>query len=306
MATLETIANKNSECGGASANTGTLGCQIGFGTPLSPVRLKKGTVIPKNTDFTIAYINGLIADRTLTPFMNATAFEDLSTEDTYSTSTAGVKRLNLKGLVEYKFTYEEGHEFYRELSKAESFKSSDWIFFDESGNLMLAIDSNGDFKGFEAGQVTPEMTKRKVQGGDPESKSIMIQLLNRKQSDQDYAVILAEQLGFDAQEDIRGVNSASAVFDAIPSAGTTFDARIVLDSDRNTNVGGLTSAAEFLYTVNGASVTISSIAESNGVYTFTVPAISASEVITLELNGVVNLVEVLYAKGETAKATVIS
>jgi len=117
---------------------------------------------------------------------------------------------------------------------------------------MLAIDSNGDFKGFEAGQVTPEMTKRKVQGGDPESKSIMIQLLNRKQSDQDYAVILAEQLGFDAQEDIRGVNSASAVFDAIPSAGTTFDARIVLDSDRNTNVGGLTSAAEFLYTVNGA------------------------------------------------------
>lgn len=310
MSTLEGIANKNSECGGASANTGTLGCQIGFGTPLSALRFKKGTTIPKGTSVTngafLTYLNGLIAERKVTPLMNATSFEDLSTEDTFSTSTAGVKRLNLKGLVEYKFTYEEGHEFYREVSKMTSFKSSAWAFFDESGNLLIAVDKNGDFVGFTAGQVNPEMTKRKVQGGDPESKSITVQMLNRNQTDLNYVVILAENLGFDAQEDLKGINSASPVFVDVPTAGTTLTVKVVLDSDMTTNVGGLSLGTEFSLLVDGVDSPVTTVAEVADIYTLTIPAITASNEISLSINGVITLEDVMYDAGESAKATVIS
>lgn len=307
MATLESIANKNENCGGADANTGTLGCQLGFGTPVSAIKLKKGTVIPKETEFNIAYINGLIALRTATPLMNADGFEELSAEDTMSTSPGGVERLSLKGLVKYKMTYMEGLEFYREMSKITSFKSSDWVFFDESGNMLIATNSDGDFVGFSAGQVNAEKTKRKVQGGDPESKSYTVQLLNRKQTDLNRALITYAKLGFDAQEDIRGVNSATVVFNAVPSdTDVSLDVKVVLDADMTTNVGGLSLPAEFEYTVNETVVALTTVTPVGDSYTLAVPAVATSEVLTIALKSVVTVTGVMFAKGTIATTTVIA
>lgn len=305
MATLKDILNKNTDCTDDTANTGKLGCQIGFKTPLSFGILKKGTVIPKDTDFNLAYVNSLIAARTLTPVMGATAFEDVSAEDAMSTSSGGIERLNLKGLVKYKFTYEEGHEFYRELSKLQSFKSGSVIFWDEEGNMMTAINSNGDIVGFTSGQINPEMTKRKVQGGDAESKSVTIQLLNRKQTDIDYAVVKASQLGFDAQEDIKGINSATFVYDSVPSAGSEVTAKLVLSSDMDTEVSGITDAADITVEVNGVAAVATSVAEASGVYTIGTAVTVASDKIKVYLTGVANLSDVLYAKGGDADAVVI-
>ena len=111
------IANKIA-CGGTdTANTGKLGCLSLFGTPTNALLLRKGTKIPATTTFNVAYLTPLIQQGTIVPLIGASSFEDVSSEDAYSTNASGVKRLNLKGLPEYKLMFEEGHEFYRQMNK---------------------------------------------------------------------------------------------------------------------------------------------------------------------------------------------
>ena len=193
---ITSIANKL-PCGGASAaNTGKLGCLSLFGTPTHMLALRKGTKILAAADFDIAYLLPLVQAGTIIPLINASAFEDVSGEDTYSTNTSGVKRLNLKGLPEYKLMFEEGHEFYRQIAELEGYKNFDYIIGDEEGNWMLATNSDGTFSGFAAGHSTPELTKRKVAGGDAESKSFLVQFLLRSQWDSNYAILHVDELDF--------------------------------------------------------------------------------------------------------------
>ena len=305
MGTLKDIINKNTDCAEGSANTGKQGCQVGFGTPKSFFKLKKGTVIPKSTDFNLAYINSLIASRTLVPVMNATDFDTMSGEDTMSTTSGGVEQLNLKGLVKYGFIFEEGHEFYRELDNLRGFKSSSVMFLDEEGNLLHAVNSDGDVIGFTVGQINPEMTKRRVEGGDAESKKVTIQLLNRKQTDKNYGIIKAAQLGFDAIEEVNGINGATFVYDSIPSAGTNIDAKLVLNSDMNTEVRGITSPGEITVEINGVGAVASAVSETNGVYSITCATLSTSDIVKVYLTGVYTASGVMYAKGGDAKESVV-
>ena len=78
------------------------------------------------------------------------------------------------------------------------------------GNWMVATTSGGDYKGFTAGHVTPELTMRKVLGGDAESKSLVIQFINRLQFDRNYAIVHAEEIPF-LPEEIPAVNGAVLV-----------------------------------------------------------------------------------------------
>lgn len=303
--TLEQIANKKN-CDAQSANTGKKGCQIGFMTPMSVIALKRGTVIPKDTEFTKSYLDGLIASRTATPLVGAVAFEDQGAEDGVNTLTSGIERLNLLGLAKYMLTFQEGHEFYRELTNLTSYKRYDFIIFDDAGNMKIAVNSDGDYVGFTAGQVTAMATKAKVQGGEDESKSVTIQFTNRRQWDQDYVVVTNDNLNFDIEEDIAGVNSSTFSFNTIPSnSDTTLDVTLTLDSDMTTLVGGLDTPSQVTVEVNGTAVVVSSVVEgTTGVYTITIPALSSTDVVSIALNGVVTLAECMYDAGETTQVTI--
>lgn len=237
MQTLKSIAGKNG-CGG-NFSLGKKGCQIPFGTPKHAIRLKKGTVIPSTTNFNLEYLRTLIISGIATPLIGSSGFERLSGEDAVSTTTDTVERLNVLGLPKYKLMYQEGHEFYRQMSGLTGFKNSDWIIIDDSGRMKIAINSNGDFVGFTAGQVIAEMVTEKVQGGDGESKSVTIQFINRLQWDKNYTIATNEQLGFDWEE-LEGLNPVSLSFVSVPVSGdTTIQFKAVLSSDENTYVEGL-------------------------------------------------------------------
>lgn len=281
MATLESIAGKNG-CGTENSLTGKLGCQIEFGTPMHLFKLKKGLVIPKATVLDKSYLNSLIQAGKLVPLVDASSFEDLSGEDSVSSNSRTVERLNIQGLPKYKLTFEEGHEFYRQMAKLMSFKSADFLIGDEYGNLKMGVNSDGDFVGFSAGQVLPELTKNKVQGGDAESKSLTVQFLNRKQFDEDYTIVTNEQLGFDLIE-VQGANPVVLAFNSVPTdTDTTIEITAKLAADKSTNVEGLV-VADFLVNVAGSSVVVSNLTEANGVYTLTIPAVAVSEVVTVDL-----------------------
>lgn len=299
--TIASIAGKVA-CGGAiAANTGKLGCLSLFGTPEHLLALRKGTKILSTESFDLAYLTPSIQKGTIIPLMGASAFEDVSGEDTYSTNASGEKRLNLKGLVEYKLMFEEGHEFYRELSKLEGYKQFDFIIGDENGNWLMVVNSDGSYGGFEAGHTTPELTKRKVAGGDAESKSFLVQFLNRDEFDTDYTILHRAELDF-SPNDVPAVNGAELNWDTVPVAtDTDLIVQVSLTGDRSTLVEGAL-VANFLLTVNASEVTPSGVVESasGGVYTISfTPALAGSDDVSIDLVGsggidVTNVDDVLY------------
>lgn len=299
MAALIDIMSKVENCGGSEVNTGKLGCLQFFGTPLSIIRTKIGFVIPKETELNLAYLETQVQNGNLSPIMEASAFEDVSGSDTFSTSASGVERLNLKGLPKYKLTYEEGHEFYRQMYKLSSFKSGGAILIDEEGRWLFGVNSDGDYVGMSLGQVNAEMRKTKVQGGDAESKSITMQFIDRYQWDYSYGIVERESLGFSPLE-VPTVNGVKLDYADIPVAlATTIKIKAVLASDNKSVVEGLV-AANFLVTKAGTTEVPSASVESPaGTYTLTVTALAAGTVLVdlydsaLNLNVVINS-SVLY------------
>ena len=268
---IGTIASKKSCNGGnGGANTGRLGCLSLFGTPTHLLALRKGFEIDSVANWDLDYLTPLVQKGDLIPLIDASSFEDLSSEDGYSTNAKGVKRLNVKGLPEYKLMFEEGHEFYREMSKLESFKRFDFMIGDAEGNWILASKSNGNFQGMTAGHVTPELTKRKVEGGDPESKSLVVQFLDRLQWDTNYGILHAEDIDVTPQE-MPVINGVELSFNVIPAnTDTVLNVKVVLASDRNTLVEGL-SASDFVVTKGITTPGITLVDEvTPGIYNITI------------------------------------
>ena len=301
---LETIADKKGSCGGANADTGKLGCQIEWGTPLHVIGITKGFVIPKETEWNKAYIDSQVQLGKFIPLIGAESFDNESSEDAVTTNSRGVERLNTLGLPKYKFGYEEGHEFYKEMAKLTSFKALDWIFADEEGNWRFAETSTGDFKGFTAGQAIAMMTTTKTLGGDPESKAFTIQLLDRIQWDQNYSFALRSQLDF-SPEEIDGVNGITFSFDAIPAAAaTTVDFTAVLAADGLTPVEGLLEA-DLSYTVDGVVTAMSVVENSPGKYTGTIIAVGAGEVLGIETYNTPTLTSVVLNNGVLYRGDIV-
>lgn len=286
--TIAQIADKVA-CGGAQgANTGKLGCLSLFGSLEHLIALRKGTKIQGSEEFNVDLIKQLVMDGKAVPLIGASMFEDVSAEDGYSTNQKGVKRLNLKGLPEYRLTFEEGHEFYRQLDKLTSFKSWDFILGDEEGNWMVAENSDGTVGGFTAGHTTAELTSRKVAGGDPESKALLVQFLDRLQFDRNYAILHQEYLDF-SPNDVPAVNGVFLEFNSVPTAGTSLEVKATLAQDRNTPVEGLT---DFSVIINGVESTATAAESPAGIYTLTVSSISASDEIEVLLGtSAANIVE---------------
>ena len=277
--TISEIADKVACGGDISANTGKLGCLSLFGTPDNLLLLKRGFKIPANQVFNLAYLKPLIMNGSIIPLMGASAFEDLSAEDTYSTNSSGIKRLNLKGLPEYKFMYEEGHEFYRQIDKLGGYKNFDVIIGDNEGNWMLATNSDGTYSGFAAGHTTPELTKRKVEGGDAESKSVLIQFLERTQFDRNYAILHQEELTF-VSMDVPLVNGVNLEFTSVLTAGTTINVTAKLAQDRSTAVVGITAFTVYNNNVAESATVVAGAVDGN--YVLTVGSMVSADVIKVQ------------------------
>lgn len=303
---LETIAGKKVCGAGNKVNTGKLGCLVDLSTPEHLIAIRKGFVIPKETEFNLTYITEQTQRGNFIPVIGATAFEDMSAEDAYNTNASGIERLNLQGLPKYKLTYEEGHEFYKQLARLRSFKSYDFIVGDDQGNWSMVKNSDGDYKGYSMGHVTPEMTKRKVKGGDNESKSLVFQFLDRNQYDINYEIFNAQELGF-YPDDVKAVNGVSLLFTAIPSAGDTkIEFKAVLTADMNTVVEGF-ETANVTASRNGVLMPITSLTETApGEYEGNVAVLVLADVIEVNSNDAALSTDVVLVEGSLFRATSVS
>ena len=290
-----------------AANTGKRGLLVEMGQPEHLIMMPKQFVIPKDTVFDLTYVEDKVENGIFTPIIGASAFEDTSADDSYNTNSSGVKRLNLKGLIEHKYTYEEGHEFYKQLQQLESYKSFSFAIGDDQGNFAMAKNSNGDYIGFTASHVTPERRMSKVKGGDNEMKSLLIQFSNRKQYDENYDVFLAEELDFTPEEipTINGVNTS--IVEEPNSADTNVEVSVVLSSDHSTPVEGLEDG-DIKLKLDGVDVAVTATTPSTqvaGDYSLTVTSLSVGDELKVILDGVVNKEGVMFRTNNTITKPVV-
>ena len=310
---LSTIASTSAGCGGGAVNTGQLGCKFGFGYAIHAIGLKKGTIIPAETDLTLAYINGLIQDGTAIPLVNGFSSEPTISDDTMETSVLGVEALTLKGLHKYSFTFKEGEYFYKEMAKLVGYGNLDFILGDVNGNWLFAKNSSGDYKGFSAGQVNTKDVP--ATASETRKKTIIFQLTNRIETDYNYDIVLAS-LAFPISE-ANGVNGVNLSFadanGAVPpaAAATTLKVKAVFAADNHTGIEGFV-LADMVYKVGSGTVTPSAISDDgDGYYTLTVAALSSAEVLSLQLydsaqnKNVVIASDILY-RSNNLSATVIA
>ena len=273
MAVINTIASKSAGCGGGAINTGDLGCDISFGLVIHALGFTKGTVISKDVELTLPLIEALIQKGDIIPLMDAFSSEPTMSEDTLETSPLGVEALTLKGLPKYSLTMKKGQNYYKEMAKLTGFGNINYVLGDVNGNWKFAIDGNGDFTGFTAGQTLAAITTPAT-ATETEKKTFTFQLTDRTQIDSTYAVV--EAANAFPISNITGVNGVEFSFaDAngavVPASGdVTLKVKAVLSSDRITDIEGLV-LADF----NTSAGTISAISDDgNGFYTLTVSALS--------------------------------
>lgn len=284
MSVLSKIASTSAGCGGGSANTGQLGCKLGFGYAVHAIPLVKGTLIPATTDLDLDFMNVLVQAGKALPLTNAFSSEVSVAEDQLETSPLGVEALTLLGLHKYSITFKEGEYFYKELAKLRSFGNLDFILGDTKGNWLMAKNSNGDFKGFSAGQVN--VMDVPATATEVRKRTLTFQLIDRNETDLNYDIFLASSLF--PISDVQGVNGVNLSFEdangAVPpsDADTTLKVKAVLASDNHTGIEGL-AVGDFAYTQAGATVVPSGVVDDgDGYYTLTVAAIATSEVLTLQ------------------------
>jgi hypothetical protein len=166
-----------------------------------------------------------------------------------------------------------------------SFKAYDFAVGDDKGNWKFATDSNGDYTGFKAGQVVAQMTTTKVQGGDPESKAVTVQFIDRNQWDREYVIFDPNDLGFQP-DDIQGVNGVTISFVNVPAdTETSILIKPVLNSDNDTLVTG-TDSPDYVVTYDDVVQVIlpgavTDVAEGVDI---TVPAMATGQVVKVYFN----------------------
>jgi len=282
MAVISTIASMSAGCGGESINTGDLGCDIEFGLVIHALGFRKGIVIPAATDITQDYIDTLVQSGDVIPMMDAFSSEPTIADDTLETSPLGVEALTLKGLPKYMLTMKKGQYYYKEMAKLTGFGNLNWVLGDVNGNWKFAINTDGAFTGFTAGQTLAAITTPAT-ATETEKKSVTFQLTDRVQIDVSYAVVLSAKLF--PISNVTGINGTLLSFadanGAVPPAvaDTTLKVKALLAADKHTGIEGL-SVSDFKYTVDGVAETPSGVVDNgNGDYTLTVVALAASTIV---------------------------
>lgn len=285
MAVISTIASTSPGCGGDAVNTGDLGCDIEFGLVIHALAFVKGFSIPAATDLDQDYIDGEVQNGNIIPLMDAFSSEPTIADDTLETSPLGVEALTLKGLPKYMLTMKKGQFYYKQMAKLTGFGNLNYVLGDVNGNWKFALLSDGSYGGFTAGQTLAAITVPAT-ATETEKKSFTFQLTDRVQIDEMYSVVLAAN-AFPIS-DVTGVNGIELSFadadGAVPPADTdvTLKVHALLAADRHTGLEGY-ETANFLYTVDGATVSVVAVDDGDGFYTLTVAAIVASELLTLRL-----------------------
>tara|TARA_R100000951_G_scaffold116799_1_gene131160 strand:+ start:7312 stop:8262 length:951 start_codon:yes stop_codon:yes gene_type:complete len=265
--------------------SGQVGCKFDFKN-LKDLRFwKKGTVTASTDTYNKAYLRTQQQAGNMIPVQDLYDFTWTDPTDEVETAEAtGLEGTTRKGLYGLTAMWRKGLYQQRILEALEGDDIWDVQLVDDEGNELWSETSSGGARGFSTSRVSV-MGISFNKGGTSQKTSISIQFSNSLQFNRNLAWIAAENLDY-FRDEITGANQVSVTVPTAPSdTDTTFAAKTLL-ARGGAFVSGLTDLANWIVKVNGATVTPTgtAVADSDAkTYTFTVSALSTSDVVTVAL-----------------------
>jgi len=302
MAILSTIYNLV-VCGlGAVLGTGTKGCKQFLKKATSLWFVPDGFEFDGSEVLDETYVQTLQAEGNLIILKGAKTFTDNSSEDVIETLEDGTKQVATLGLYEFALTFINGLAFHAALHSLNSFGSYNVLFVDRDGNVLGTKATSGSLKGFSVGMLQA-MKLSFPTDAVGQKEGIGFQLTNRMELDTNYIYIAQSQLGSYYPQNQDGINEVVLTYDSVPAdAGTTIVVNAKSKQNQNAWVGGLTG--DFLIQRDGVTESQTVVESPDGTYTFTVAALSANEVITVDLHDSVDSNEVIKKDTDLYKSAI--
>jgi hypothetical protein len=275
---------------------------------------KPGEVVPKETDYNRAYIRSQQKAGNVIIMNSIYNFAWNNEENVLITAeNSGLKSLSDFGKYEVMAYFKKGMYNQKQLSSISIDNYWNVQLVDGAGNELWSETSSGDNVGFATALCSVLPMQFKSRQGDLLT-GIQIQFSRPKQMNDQLAWITAESLDYSVGE-LDGVNQITTTITPPSNLATTVVAKVVLSKDQNFKTG--LAVTNFLYKVNGATVTPTDItADATAkTYTFTVAALATDDQISLmpyDSSGNTDVIEVGVVpneklfKGKEATATVIA
>jgi hypothetical protein len=297
---LETQINKINCGANGVLGTGLAGCRIDRKRVTALGLVQKGFVFA--SEITKSYMQSLQVDGTLIMLQGVVSFEDATADDNIITRAgSGIKVVAGKNPYEHTVTFDNGINFHKALTSLSGYGNYDLILFDVDNSMFLTVTKSGSPKGFTLGMFENGKYMG-ANGTDASSQTISLQLTERAEIDERMAWIESNELDFSGTE-LKGVNEVIITSNPIV-AGTSIVVSAFL-LDKTHPVEGLVFG-NFAVTKNGgvSNPTVATYSATTKKYTLTVPAMVATDIVTVSLNGIIlTLADVLY-KSNTASVVV--
>ena len=297
---LETQIN-TINCGASGVlGTGLAGCRQDRKRVTALGLVEKGFVFAQ--EITKDYMRSLQEDGTLIMLQGVVSFEDNTADDNIITRAgSGIKVVAGKNPYEHTVTFDNGINFHKALTSLSGYENYDLILFDVDNSMFFTVTKSGSPKGFTLGMFENGKYMG-ANGTDASSQTILLQLIDRAEIDERMSWITSSELDFSYAE-LTGVNEVLVSVDPVV-AGTSIVVSAFLQ-DKTHPVEGLLFG-DFSVTKNGSvsNPTVATYNSTTKKYTLTVPALVATDIVTVSLNGIIlTLVDVLY-KSNTATVIV--
>ena len=287
MANISTIKNLI-DCGGNSVlGSGTKGCRPFLAKVQTLWLLPSGFTFDPDRELDEEYVRELQVAGNLVVVSGIRAFTDESQDNTTEELEDGTQSVTRLGLYQFQANFINGLYFNTFLNSISGFSNYDIMFIDRLGSILGTESLSGSLKGFTTGMI---QAQKLVWSTDTTvgREGLQWQFLDRSELDRDYLLIQGAQLDFNPNR-IDGINEVRLDGTVPVSGASTVVVKATTRQDGKNFTGAVLS--NFLVTKNGVTVTPSSVAEVNGVYTFTlpVPALATNDVVEVQLyNSVVN------------------
>lgn len=305
MKTLNLILNLISCSLSWLMGTGLKGCTFNIRTPKTLILVEKGFAILPTEIPNLSFFRNLqqrgkaIILNGVVDFADSTPDDDLGKR-----SATGKEYLTLKHPYKWKFTFDNGLNFYKALNYLESNERYDLILLDDKGDMLLASGRDGSAKGLDLGLLS----NGKYMIGNENSQSITVQI-DRLDFDKNVSWIPASELDF-SPTDLDGVNDISLAIAPLAVAGTSLIVTTLL-GDKSHFVDGLILANfKVKKTTAGVTTTITptgtAVADATAkTYTLTIPTATASTVYSVEtFDSTLNVSTILTATGDLYRGNV--
>ena len=290
MALLNTIYNLVS-CGAAAVlGTGTKGCKQFLKKATSLWITTAGFKYDGTATLDETYVQLEQAKGNLIILKGIKTFTDNSAEDVIETLDDGTEQVATLGLYKFAAVFINGLAFHAALHSLNSFGSYDISFVDRDGNILGTTASDGSLKGFSVGMLQASKLSFPTDATG-QKEGIMFQFSNRKELDSDYIYIAQAQVEPYNPQNQDGVNQVVLTGEIPADAATTWAVTAKTKQNQNAWEGGLTT--DFEIKRDGVVESQTVVEAPAGTYTFTIAAIVAAEVFTIDLYDTTNTRDII-------------